>query len=102
MNKLKNDIPNFFNYRCFEEEHKKWWDEFLKDKECIYTKAEPTTSWPLDNIILLKERQRDNISCIFSEREEASNVLQVSRPSYTQPDMENLVAKQLDEIPVVR
>ena len=102
MKRLTDDIPKSFNSSCFEEKHKKSWDEFLKDKEGIYTRAEPTTSWPLDDIILLKERQRDNISCISSEREETANVLQVPRPSYAQPDMESIVVKQLDEIPAVR
>lgn len=40
---------------------RKLWDKFLKDIEGIYSTAEPTTRWPLQDLVLLKEKQRENL-----------------------------------------
>lgn len=102
VKRLKNDIPKFFTSSCFEECHKKWWDDFLNDQDGVFARAEAASTWLLDDIMIIKERQHGQVEPQPKEIDETPNVLQIARPSNARPEMEKLVVDQFtDEIPQV-
>ena len=99
LKRLRDDIPKFFNSRCVEEKHKKWWTDFLDDKDGLFNNPEKATTWLLDDIIVKKQRQEVNSSSEWPQ--ELVNVLHIPRPPNAQPEIEQLVVGQIDEIPTV-
>ena len=97
--RLKDDIPKFFNSRCFKDSHKEWWTDFLSDKEGIFIAPEVATTWLLDEVILIKKRQR--VQGAAGEPIETPDVLEIPRPLHAQPEIEKLVKEQSDPIPQV-
>ena len=85
---------NSSTLRCFDESHKNWWENVLRDKDRIFLTPEGANTWPLDDIILIKERQPKPAS----SDTETSEVIDVPRPSRAQVEVEKLVSEQLDEI----
>lgn len=99
LKRLKGDIPKFYNSRCFEDEHVKWWTEFLSHKEGIFKIPEKAATWPLDDILLTKQRQRDQAPA--EDQHETASVLEIPRLVNAPPEIEKLVADQVEEIPEV-
>lgn len=97
MKRLKDDIPKFFLSRSFEETHKEWWMDFLSDKDGIFKAPDAPQTWLLDDILLIKHRQRPSTD----EAEESRNVFDVQTPQSIPPEIEALVAKEREEIPEV-
>ena len=98
VKRLKDDIPKFFLSRSFEEHHQKWWMDFLDDKEAIFKVLDPPTTWPLEDIIRIKERQPSSVG----EPSDSRHPPNILRPANLQPEVESLVAQQVDEIPEVK
>lgn len=98
VKRLKDDIPKFFLSRSFEEHHQKWWMDFLGDKEAIFKAPDPPTTWPLEDIIRIKERKLSSAD----EPSDSRHPPDIPRPANVQPEVERLVAQQLDEIPGVK
>ena len=99
LQRLKGDIPKFYNSRSFEDKHVKWWTDFLSDKEGIFKIPEKAATWPLDDILLTKQRQRDQVPA--EDQHETPSVLEIPRPANAPPEIEKLVADQVEEIPEV-
>jgi len=73
--------------------------EFLSDKEGIFKIPEKAATWPLDDILLTKQRQRDQAPA--EDQHETASVLEIQRPANAPPEIEKLVADQVEEIPEV-
>ena len=98
VKRLKDDIPKFFLSRSFEERHQKWWMDFLSDKEAVFKAPDPPATWLLDDVVRIKERQlssTDEPSCLRHPPD-------IPRPADVQPEVESLIAQQVDEIPEVK
>ena len=103
--KLTADIPKFFNSRTFNEEHKKWWSDFLGDKNSLFAPKEEPLVWLLDDVVSIKQRE---IAGPISQREPSGTddglVQQLGlpeRPLEAPKDVEDMVVEQLCEIPQV-
>lgn len=97
--RLKGDIPKFYNSRYFDDSHIKWWTDFLNDNQGIFKTPEKAATWPLVDIILIKQRQRAHVA--DTPHESVNDVLQIPRPPNAPPEIEKLVAEQVDGIPQV-
>lgn len=73
--------------------------EFLSDKEGIFKIPEKAATWPLGDILLTKQRQRDQAPA--EDQHETASVLEIQRPANAPPEIEKLVADQVEEIPEV-
>jgi len=72
--------------------------DFLGDKDAIFKAPDPPTTWPLEDIIRIKERQFS----FANEPSDSRHPPDIRRPANVQPEVERLVAQQLDEIPEVK
>ena len=96
MKRLKTEIPKFFLSRSFDEEHKEWWMDFLADKDGVYKAPDAPSTWVLDDIVRIKERQISP-----NKPQESRIVPNIPRPQNVQEEIESLVTQQLEEIPEV-
>ena len=98
VKRLKDDTPKFFHSGSFEECHQKWWMDFLSDKEAVFKAPDPPVTWLLQDIVRIKERQ------LLSTNEPSylRHPPDIPRPADVQPEVESLVAQQVDEIPQVK
>ena len=71
---------------------------FLGDKEAIFKVPAPPITWPLEDIIRIKERQPSSVG----EPSDSRHPPNIPRPANLQPEVESLVAQQVDEIPEVK
>ena len=100
IDRLKADIPKFFDSRVFEESHKAAWNDFLEDKEGLYKPpVEETTSWPLRELIAVKGRQ--NVEKDDEQQRLVSGILDIPRPWNMPTEVEAAVAAQIEDVPQV-
>ncbi|XP_068753053.1 uncharacterized protein [Montipora capricornis] len=97
LKRLREDIPKFYSSRCFNQSHKEWWDDFLSDKEGVYSTPEDASTWLLDDIIVIKKRQHEPRSVDLA----GAMISPVVEKSSAETAIEKLVADQLDDIPEV-
>ena len=97
LKRLREDIPKFYSSRCFNQSHKEWWDDFLSDKEGVYSTPEDASTWLLDDIIVIKKRQHKPRSVDLA----GAMISPVVEKSSAETAIEKLVADQLDDIPEV-
>lgn len=57
LEKLRSDIPKYFSSRVFTEETKKWWNDFLANKEGLFSATEKSHVWLLGEVEAIKRRQ---------------------------------------------
>ena len=101
MDRLRTDIPKFFDSRVFEESHKETWKDFLQDKEGLYKPpvGEPT-SWPLKDVMAIKVRQIAEMP--HEQQRSISGILaHTPRPWNMPAEVEAAVAAQIAEVPQV-
>ena len=99
--KLRREIPKFFNSRTFTDEHKAWWKDFLEDKNGLFVAREQPLAWLLDDVPAIKEQQiaeetPQSEPCVTAER-----LGLPQRPLDAPKDVEDMVVAQFCEIPQV-
>ena len=72
--------------------------DFLSDKEAVFKAPDPPATWLLEDIVRIKERQ---LSSTY-EPSYLRHPSDIPRPADVQPEVESLVAQQVDEIPEVK
>ena len=104
LEKLRSDIPKYFSSRVFTE--KKWWKDFLADKEGLFSATEKPHVWLLDEVEAIKRRQTavreeepQEQQGLDDERSTVADLPQ--RPSAAPKDLEDMVVGQLTEVPQV-
>ena len=90
----------------FTEETKKWWKDFLADKEGLFSAIEKPHVWLLDEVEAIKRRQTavseeepQEQQGLDDERSTVADLPQ--RQSAAPKDLEDMVVGQLTEVPQV-
>ena len=85
---------------------KKWWKDFLADKEGLFSATEKPHVWLLDEVEAIKRRQTavreeepQEQQGLDDERSTVADLPQ--RPSAAPKDLEDMVVGQLTEVPQV-
>lgn len=106
IEKLRSDITKYFSSRVFTEETKKWWKDFLADKEGLFSATEKPHVWLLDEVEAIKRRQTavseeepQEQQGLDDERSTVADLPQ--RPLAAPKDLEDMVVGQLTEVPQV-
>jgi len=74
-------------------------NRILSDKDGIFKIPEKAATWPLDDILLTKQRQGDQAPA--EDQHETASVLEIPSPGNAPPEIEKLVVDQVEEIPEV-
>lgn len=90
----------------FSEEHRTWWDDFLKDKNGLFSTKEKPSSWILNEVVAMKQRQIANQASQCEphdalEPERVQDLGLPQRPFGAPKDIEEMVIDQISEIPQV-
>ncbi|XP_028517987.1 uncharacterized protein LOC114576108 [Exaiptasia diaphana] len=99
LERLKREIPKFYESRKFDESHKQWWDDFLNNRHGYYSRpGQHLAEWPLPNIIEKKNQQQESES---GDQEQEIGILGIPRPTNVPLEVEQHVSSQLDSIPEI-
>ena len=104
LEKLRSDIPKYFSSRVFTKETKKWWKDFLANKEGLFSATEKSHVWLLGEVEAIKRRQTavseeepQEQQGLDDERSTVADLPQ--RQSAAPKDLEDMVVGQLTEVP---